>query len=127
MCSVHTEFDMVLAEMDEETDAQLQDLCDLGQTYINQAVEMCSSSMFDCIWTGQESSYDSGRPSHTVELWVAPTEDVGSEVVQNGSSYSSVPSHQMPAFVAAVQEAADACCAPGITAQVGSHPLLPSS
>lgn len=104
--------------MDQEDDAQLDKLCDLGQRYIDSAVEVCRSGRFDSIWTGQPSPYDSGSPSHEVLLWVAPAEDAGSEAVQAGREYSSVPSNQIPEFVAAVQASADACCVSGITAQV---------
>ena len=113
--------------MEQEEDTRLDELCDLGQRYIDSAVEVCSSSRFDSIWTGQDSPYDSGSPSHEMVLWVAPAEDVGTEAVQAGRGYSSVPSNQMPDFVAAVQASADTCCVSGITAQVGLHTRMLSS
>lgn len=129
MCSLHTDCEAMWAEMDPEDTTQQDTLCELGQRYVNQAVELCSSGMFDRIWADQDSIYDSGGPSHEVQMWVAPAQDASSEVVPSGSSYSWVSSHQMPDFVAAVQAAADTCCVPGITAQVSLHctPLLPSS
>ena len=113
--------------MNHEDDTVLAELCDLGQRYIDSAVEVCSNSRFDSIWSGQDSPYDSSSPSHEVSLWVAPTEDANSEDVQAGERYSLVPNNQMPEFVAAVQASADTCCIPGITAQVGLHPAMPSS
>lgn len=124
MCSLHTEIEVAWAEMDPEDDNQQDTLCELGQRYISHAMELCSSSMFNRIWAGQDSGYDSGRPSHKVQVWVAPAQEASSEAVPSGSSYSWVPSHQMPEFVAAVQAAADACCVSGITAQVSLHPHL---
>ena len=113
--------------MEQEDATQLDELCDLGHNYINSAVEVCSSGRFDSIWTGQASPYNSASSSHQVVLWVATAQDASSEAVHTGKRYSSVPSNQMPDFVAAVQASADTCCVSGITAQVGSHPLMPSS
>ncbi|KAL3133860.1 hypothetical protein ABBQ32_008326 [Trebouxia sp. C0010 RCD-2024] len=116
--NLHTEIEVAWAEMDQEDDNQQDTLCELGQRYISHAIELCSSSMFNRIWAGQDSGYDSGSPGHKVQLWVAPAQEASTEAVLSGSSYSWIPSHQMPDFVTAVQAAVDACCVPGITAQV---------
>lgn len=124
MCSLHTEIEVAWAEMDQEDDNQQDTLCELGQRYISHAIELCSSSMFNRIWAGQDSGYDSGSPGHKVQLWVAPAQEASTEAVLSGSSYSWIPSHQMPDFVTAVQAAVDACCVPGITAQVSLQPSV---
>lgn len=125
ICRLHTDIATLLADIDPEDETQLDELFRLGHRYIGSAVEVCSSSSFDSIWTGQESPYDTGSPSHEVVLWVAPADNASSEPGQDGK-YSSVPSDQMAVFVAAVQASADTCCVPGITAQVNLHPALSS-
>ena len=113
--------------MNPEDDTLLAELCDLGQRFIDSAVELCSSASFDSIWCAQPSPYDGSSPSHEVLLWVAPAQDASSEDGQAGETHSLLPSNQMAEFAAAVQASADACCVPGITAQVGLHPVMPSS
>ena len=123
-CSLHTEIETAWAEMDQEDDTQQDTLCELGQRYISTAVNLSSSSMFNRIWAGQDSVYDSGSPSHTVQVWVARAQEASTEAVPSSSSYSWVPSDQMPDFVAAVQATANTCCVPGITAQVSFQPCV---
>lgn len=126
VCRSHTEIAMLLADIDpeNENDTQLEELFKLGHSYVATAVEVCSSSRLDSIWTGQESPYDTGSPSHEVVLWVAPADSASNEPVQDGNRYSSVPSNQMADFVAAVQASADTCCVAGITVQVNLHSTL---
>lgn len=125
VCRLHTHIATLLADIDpeNENDTQLDKLFELGHKYVGSAVDICSSSRLDSIWTGQDSPYDSGSPSHEVVLWVAPADSASNEPGQDGK-YSSVPSDQMAEFVAAVQASADKCCVPGITAQVPLHSTL---
>lgn len=124
VCRLHTDIATLLADVDLENETQLEELFQLGHRYVGIAVEVCSSSSLDSIWTGQDSPYDSGSPSHEVVLWVAPADKASNGPVQDGKRYSSVPSDQMADFVAAVQASADTCCVPGITAQVNLHMTL---
>ena len=123
ICRLHTDIATLLADIDPENETQLEELFQMGHRYIGSAVEVCSNSSFDSIWTGQVSPYDTGSPSHEVVLWVAPADNASNEPVLDGK-YSSVPSEQMADSVAAVQASADTCCVLGITAQVNSHLTL---
>ena len=109
-----------LAEVNPEDDAQLSMCFEVGQEYINAAIQLCSSTMLNSIWTNQDTSYQNKSPTHQVVLWLAPVDDPGSPEIQNGASYSSVPSNLMTDFMSAVQAAADSCCVSGITAKVSS-------
>ena len=117
-----------LAEVNPEDDAHLNMCYELGQDYINAAIQLCSSAMLNSIWADQDSSYQHTSPTHEVVLWVAPADDPGGPEIQNGDSYSLVPSDCMAEFVSAVQAAADSCCVSGITAKVCSvRTCAPSS
>ena len=101
-------------------DSLLDELFQLGQQYINSALELCSNNALASIWSEQDTAFQQEGSTHEIKIWAVPAVNEDSRPdVQAGDSYNSLPSH-LAEFVTAVQASVDACCVPGIQAKVSA-------